>query len=87
VLFADIVGFTPWARVTQPDRVVGLLDDLFSRFDALTETHELEKIKTVGDAYLAVAGAPHARDDHAVAAVDLGLAILKAADEWRAPQG
>ena len=83
VLFADIVGFTPWAQATEPQRVVALLDDLFRRFDALTDAHGLEKIKTIGDAYMAVAGAPHARSDHASAALDLGVAILRAADEWR----
>ena len=55
-----------------PHEVVALLDGLFSRFDELTAAHGLEKIKTVGDAYMAVAGAPEARDDHAVAAVELG---------------
>ena len=75
VLFADIAGFTPWAQATAPDRVVELLDDLFTRFDALAATHGLEKIKTIGDAYMAVAGAPVPRADHAVAAVGLALAM------------
>ena len=61
VLFADIEGFTPWAQRTPPDRVVALLDGLFTTFDELTASHGLEKIKTIGDAYMAVAGAPEPR--------------------------
>jgi len=87
VLFADIAGFTPWAQATAPDRVVELLDDLFTRFDALAATHGLEKIKTIGDAYMAVAGAPLPRADHAVAAVGLALAMLEAVVAWRAEHG
>ena len=58
VLFADIAGFTPWAQQTDPARVVALLDALFSRFDALAADHAVEKIKTIGDSYMAVAGVP-----------------------------
>ena len=57
VVFADLVGFTPWAQRTDPALVVALLDDLFSRLDELTEVHGVQKVKTVGDAYMAVAGA------------------------------
>src|SRR5204863_2794953 len=67
VIFADIVGFTPWAQRTDPAVVVRLLDDLFSRFDAVAATLGIEKIKTVGDAYMAAAGAPMPRADHAPA--------------------
>jgi adenylate cyclase len=87
VLFADIAGFTPWAQATVPDRVVELLDDLFTRFDALAAEHELEKIKTIGDAYMAVAGAPVRRADHATAAVGLALAMLEAVADWRIEHG
>jgi adenylate cyclase len=87
VLFADIAGFTPWAQATVPDRVVELLDDLFTRFDALAATHGLEKIKTIGDAYMAVAGAPTRRADHADAAVGLATSMRRAATEWRAGHG
>jgi adenylate cyclase len=83
VLFADIVGFTPWAQRTDPARVVGLLDALFSRFDELATEYGVEKIKTIGDAYMAVAGAPESRTDHAEAAVSLGRAILRAVAAWR----
>jgi guanylate cyclase len=83
IVFADIAGFTPWAQQTNPARVVALLDDLFSRFDELVAHHGLEKIKTVGDAYMAAAGAPQARPDHAAAALAFAQAILGAVAQWR----
>ena len=78
VLFADLVGFTPWAQRTEPSQVVAFLDDLFSRFDALAAAHGVEKIKTVGDSYMAVAGAPVAREEHALAATELAIGMLSA---------
>jgi adenylate cyclase len=83
VVFADIVGFTPWAQRTDPARVVALLDDLFTRFDTLAIDQGIEKIKTVGDAYMAVAGAPEARTDHAEAAIAFSRAVLLEVAEWR----
>lgn len=56
VLFADLEGFTPWSQTTDPGKVVGFLDDLFTRFDTLAEHAGVEKVKTIGDAYLAVLG-------------------------------
>ena len=67
VLFADLVGFTAMTRKTTADQLVELLDDLFSRFDMITESHGLEKIKTIGDCYMLAGGVPLAREDHAVA--------------------
>ena len=84
VLFADLEGFTPWARETDPDDVVAFLDDLFSRFDAIAAEHGVEKIKTIGDAYMAVAGAPEPNAEHASAAIELGRAMLRAVAESRA---
>jgi adenylate cyclase len=83
IVFADLAGFTPWAQRTAPARVVALLDDLFSRFDAAAIEHGVEKIKTVGDAYMAAAGAPKARADHAAAALAFGRAMLAEAEDWR----
>jgi guanylate cyclase len=83
VVFADIVGFTPWARTMPPDRVVDRLDSLFTSFDALVERHGLEKIKTIGDAYMAVAGAPAARPDHAIAAIEFGRALVRVVEGVR----
>jgi class 3 adenylate cyclase len=76
VLFADIVGFTGIAGRIGPSGTVALLNDLFSRFDDLATRHGLEKIKTIGDAYMAVAGAPDPMPDHARRAIDMGLDML-----------
>jgi adenylate cyclase len=79
VLFADIVGFTPLSATLAPERVVELLNQVFTRFDELAARHQVEKIKTIGDAYMVVAGLPEPRTDHAEAAaqlaLDLGVAI------------
>jgi class 3 adenylate cyclase len=87
VLFADIVGFTPLSQRIEPKRLVALLDEIFSTFDALTETHGLEKIKTIGDAYMAVGGVPEARDDHAQAVARLALDIRRAVRDYSARCG
>ena len=83
VLFSDLVGFTPWARETDPARVVGFLDDLFTRFDALAAESGVEKIKTIGDSYMAVAGAPEPMANHAMAAISLARGMLIAVAEAR----
>jgi hypothetical protein len=87
VLFIDAVGFTVEAARTPPDMLVGALDELFSRFDAIADQFGLEKIKTMGDAYLAVAGAPRPRPDHAAAAATMALAVRDALRETRWPSG
>ena len=75
VLFADIVNFTPFAEALAPQEIVAVLNDLFTDFDRLAERFGLEKIKTIGDAYMAVAGVPIPRPDHAQAALDMALAM------------
>jgi len=87
VLFADAVGFTEQAGKTQADDLVTALDGLFSRFDALAERYGLEKIKTVGDAYMAVAGAPEPHPDHAAAAADMALTIIEELEDAGWPSG
>jgi adenylate cyclase len=87
VLFADLAGFTPWAQRTDPDLVVSFLDDLFSRFDKLAASCGVEKIKTIGDSYMAVAGAPEPRPDHAQAAMALARGMLDVLAESRARVG
>ncbi|MDP9271812.1 MAG: adenylate/guanylate cyclase domain-containing protein [Chloroflexota bacterium] len=82
VLFADVADFTPLVENLPAQDVVDLLTALFTRFDELAQRHGLEKIKTIGDAYMAVAGLPAPRADHATAAVEMGLAIHRAVDEW-----
>jgi class 3 adenylate cyclase len=76
VLFADLVGFTPWSAQRPPEEVIALLEQVFSRLDGLVETFGAEKIKTIGDAYMAVAGAPEPRADHAQVMARLALAML-----------
>ena len=73
ILFADVVDFTPFAQRLSPGEVVGTLDRLFSHFDTLVERHGLEKIKTIGDAYMAAAGVPEVCADHAHRAASLAL--------------
>jgi adenylate cyclase len=73
ILFADIVDFTPLARRLPPAEVVDILDRLFSHFDTLVERHGLEKIKTIGDCYMAAAGVPDPHPDHARRAALLAL--------------
>ena len=87
VLFADIAGFTPWANRTAPDVVVGLLEDLFTRFDGVAADCGIEKLKTVGDEYMAVAGAPTARDDHADAALRAAQGLLLESARWQESHG
>jgi class 3 adenylate cyclase len=81
VLFADIVGFTPLAARLPAHEVVGMLDRLFARFDELVAARGLEKIKTIGDAYMAAGGLPEPLDDHAARVVDLGLAMIDVATQ------
>jgi class 3 adenylate cyclase len=75
VLFADLVDFTRRSRDATPERVVQVLNELFTAFDQLTRRHRLEKIKTIGDAYMVAGGLPDPRPDHAQAVADLALAI------------
>ncbi len=78
VLFADICGFTVLSSRIGPERVVALMDDLFTACDRRASELNVEKIKTIGDAYMAVAGLPHPLPGHADAAADLALAIRAA---------
>ncbi len=80
VLFADLVGFTPLAAAMSPEALVRLLGRVFTEFDALTDELGLEKIKTIGDAYMVVAGVPLPRDDHREVMADMALGILAAVE-------
>ncbi len=73
VLFADIVDFTQLSAQLSPAQLVALLNDIFSEFDSLADRHGLEKIKTIGDAYMAVGGLPQPRPDHARAVAEMAL--------------
>jgi adenylate cyclase len=78
ILFADVVDFTPWSERLTPVEVVGYLDRLFSHFDALADRYGLEKIKTIGDCYMAAAGVPTPRPDHARALALMALDMVEA---------
>ena len=73
ILFADIVGFTSLSARMDPLQLVAGLNQIFSAFDHLTEKYGLEKIKTIGDAYMVVGGLPTARHDHAEAIANIAL--------------
>ncbi len=75
VMFADIVGFTELSSRKSPTELVEMLNIIFSKFDQLAERHGLEKIKTIGDAYMVVAGLPTPRSDHADAIAQMALDI------------
>ena len=75
ILFADLVGFTPLATQLSPIQLVELLNSVFSAFDALTDRYQLEKIKTIGDAYMVASGLPHPHPDPVGAIADLALAM------------
>lgn len=77
ILFADIVGFTQLSERLSPTQVVNLLNEIFSAFDRLTEEYGLEKIKTIGDAYMVVGGIPMPRSDHAEAIAAMALDMRK----------
>ncbi len=84
VLFADIVGFTALSSRTSPEQLVSMLNELFSLFDRLAEKHGLEKIKTIGDAYMVVAGIPHPIADHATAMTRMAIDMIAAIEEYAA---
>ncbi|MEO0409383.1 MAG: adenylate/guanylate cyclase domain-containing protein [Cyanobacteria bacterium P01_A01_bin.135] len=81
VLFADIVGFTQISADLPPQEVVGLLNRVFSEFDQLADKHNLEKIKTIGDAYMVVGGIPNVSHNHVEAVADMALDMRRAIAE------
>jgi class 3 adenylate cyclase len=87
VIFADAVNSTGEAARSSPEGFAEALDNLFSRFDRLADRHGLEKIKTVGDAYMAVAGAPMPVADSAAAAANMALDMIEEGRKCRWPSG
>ncbi len=79
ILFADIVNFTPIAAQTSPLDLVNWLNQIFSEFDRLAERYQLEKIKTIGDAYMVVGGLPVPIENHVEAVMEMALAMQEAA--------
>jgi class 3 adenylate cyclase len=87
VLFADVVGFTAFSAHTPATELVSLLNDLFSRFDSASQRHGIEKIKTIGDCYMAVCGLPKPRADHARAMTEMALDMLRVLGEFNRDRG
>jgi class 3 adenylate cyclase len=87
VLFADLVDFTRRSEQTAPEKVVAVLDRLFAAFDRLARQQRLEKIKTVGDAYMVAGGLPEPRPDHAEAVAEMALAIRDEVGRHLDPSG
>jgi class 3 adenylate cyclase len=87
VLFADLVDFTAASGQMGPKELVDLLNDVFSTFDRLAERHGLEKIKTIGDAYMAAAGLPLPRPDHIDAVALMALDMQQAIEKYQRPTG
>jgi class 3 adenylate cyclase len=80
ILFADLADFTHFSSQISSIELVNILNDVFSLFDHLAEKYNIEKIKTIGDAYMAVAGLPIPRPDHAEAMADLALDMQQAVE-------
>ena len=87
VIFADVVNSTPLTVELAPSEMVALLDEHVAAFDELADRHGVEKIRTIGDNWMGVAGVPRARDDHATAAARLALGMLAFVDQRRGAGG
>ena len=87
VLFADIVEFTEFAAVLNPQDVVAMLNEIFTDFDRICESRGLQRIKTSGHVYMAVAGIPVPIADHAVRAAHMALDLIEAMDRFNGHRG
>ncbi|MGF1525144.1 MAG: adenylate/guanylate cyclase domain-containing protein [Leptolyngbyaceae cyanobacterium] len=87
ILFADIVDFTSLSAQVPPGHLVCLLNEIFSAFDHIAEQLELEKIKTIGDAYMVVGGVPNPRADHAEAVLQMAVQMLLKIQEFQRSDG
>jgi class 3 adenylate cyclase len=87
ILFSDIVDFTKLSARISPAELVAFLNQIFSRLDELAERHGIEKIKTIGDAYMAAAGLPTPRSDHADAAAEMALDMRDSFAQLKGPDG
>ena len=83
IVFADLVGFTEVSAQLSSRELVSMLNEVFGRFDQLSERHKLEKIKTIGDCYMAVAGVPNRSPTHCQQVADFALDALDSFGEYR----
>jgi adenylate cyclase len=87
VLFADLVDFTAASSEMTPQQLVKLLNEIFSVFDQLAEFHKLEKIKTIGDAYMVAGGLPTPNDYHNESIAEFALDMREAIQDFKGPDG
>lgn len=87
VMFIDLAGFTKLSSRTKPDQLVAMLNSIFSELDTLSEKYGVEKIKTIGDAYMVASGIPNTRADHAEAAARMALEAQRIVSKLRTPDG
>lgn len=87
IMFADMVNFTQISADMTATSLISLLNEVFTRFDDLTEKYSIEKIKTIGDSYMVVSGAPETRADHAEAIAKMALDIQDILTEISASSG
>ena len=87
ILFADIVGFTPLSERMEANEVVDLLNQVFSHFDDLVDEHGAEKVRTIGDNYMVVAGAPRRLPNHAQVLAEIALGMMTFLDRFTLPDG
>jgi class 3 adenylate cyclase len=87
IMFIDMADFTSFAADKDPKELVSMLNDIFTQFDQIAEKHGLEKIKTIGDCYMAVAGLPQPRADHAIAAADMALEVKERIKDYKTNDG
>jgi class 3 adenylate cyclase len=87
ILFADLVDFTTFSDKIFPEKIVQILNEIFTKFDYLAEKYNLEKIKTIGDAYMVAAGLPLHREDHAEAIAEFALDMLETFKKCKTEDG
>ncbi|MDJ0553419.1 MAG: adenylate/guanylate cyclase domain-containing protein [Microcoleaceae cyanobacterium MO_207.B10] len=87
ILFSDIVGFTPIAARVSPIELVNLLNQVFSQFDYLVDLYGLEKIKTIGDAYMVAGGLPLIKENHAEAIANMALEMQQIVTKFQTDLG
>ncbi len=87
IIFIDIAGFTKLSERSDPKSLVNILNDVFTRFDAIAGKHGLEKIKTIGDCYMAVAGIPEKDANHPLKVADMALDVRDAMKDYKTHEG
>lgn len=87
IIFIDIVEFTSYSKLNQPEIVVTALNDIFTKFDLILAKYGLEKIKTIGDSYMAVAGLPEPNPNHAISTAKFALEVKEVIKSYVTPDG